>query len=123
MSPRVLLVDDNQNFLSAAKRLLDAEGLAVVGTATNATEAIALTRSLRPEVALVDIKLGTESGIELSRRLVEESADWGLRVLLISTHAEEDFRDLIDASAAVGFVAKSALSAPAVLDALGEPTS
>jgi len=41
-------------------------------------------------------------------------------VVLISTHAEEDFRDLIEASPAVGFVAKSALSADAIRAALGD---
>jgi DNA-binding NarL/FixJ family response regulator len=118
MSLRVLLVDDNQAFLAAAQRLLEAEGLNVVGTATNATDAISFARSLHPDVALVDIKLGQESGIELSRRLADGPS--GPRVLLISTHAEEDFRDLIETSPASGFVAKSMLSAAAVLGALGE---
>jgi DNA-binding NarL/FixJ family response regulator len=121
MPLRVLLVDDNQDFLNAAERLLAAEGLTVVATATNAADAISLSRSLRPDVALVDIKLGQESGIELSRRLAEGSV--APRVVLISTHAEEDFRDLIEASPAAGFVAKSALSAAAVREALAERPS
>lgn len=120
MPLRVLLVDDNRDFLSAARRLLEAEGLTVVGTATNAAEAITLARSLRPDVALVDIKLGRESGIELSRSLSAGSVAGGPRVLLVSTHAEEDFRDLIEASPAIGFVPKSGLSAAAVLSAIGE---
>jgi DNA-binding NarL/FixJ family response regulator len=121
MPLRVLLVDDNQAFLDAAQRLLEAQGLDVVATVTNATDAITFARSLQPDVALVDIKLGQESGIELSRRLAEGGS--GPRVLLISTHDEEDFRDLIETSPAAGFVAKSMLSAAAVLGALGERSS
>jgi hypothetical protein len=41
---------------------------------------------------------------------------------LISTHAEEDYADLIAASPAIGFVSKSALSADAIRELLGEPT-
>ena len=120
MALRVLLVDDNQDFIDAAARLLEAEGLTVAGTANTAAAAVALAASLRPEVVLVDIKLGRESGIYLARQLsgglnLEEP-----RVVLISTHAEEDFRDLIEASPAVGFVAKSALSADAIRAALGD---
>jgi DNA-binding NarL/FixJ family response regulator len=120
MALRVLLVDDNQDFIDAAARLLEAEGLTVAGTANTAAAAVALAASLRPEVVLVDIKLGRESGIDLARQLsgglnLEEP-----RVVLISTHAEEDFRDLIEASPAVGFVAKSALSADAIRAALGD---
>ena len=123
MSFRVLLVDDNPNFLEAAKRLLEAEGLTVVATATSAAEAITSVHSLQPDVALIDIKLGSESGIELSRRLAETSGGCGPRVVLISTHAEEDFRDLIEASPAAGFVSKSGLSASAILSVLGEQAS
>ena len=123
MSLRVLLVDDNQDFLDAAKRLLAAEGLVVVGVTTTSAGAITLVHSLQPDVALVDIKLGRESGIELSRRLAELSGASGPRVVLISTHAEEDFRDLIEASPAVGFIAKAGLSAAAILSALGEQSS
>lgn len=120
MTLRVLLVDDNEEFLCAAERLLAAEGLSVVATARTAAQAVALTRSLQPDVACVDIKLGPDSGIELIRRLVEDSATGAVRVVLISTHAEEDFRDLIEASPATAFIAKSGFSAEAVLNALGE---
>jgi CheY-like chemotaxis protein len=120
MALRVLLVDDNQDFIDAAARLLGAEGMAVVGTAHTSAEAVALSASLRPDVALVDIKLGGESGIDLARRLVAGTDLAQPRVVLISTHAEEDLRELIEASPAVGFVAKSALSVDSILAALGD---
>jgi DNA-binding NarL/FixJ family response regulator len=59
---------------------------------------------------LVDIVLGRESGFDLARRLVDADPD-GAKVILISTHAEADFADLIDKTPVSGFVAKSELSA------------
>src|SRR6185437_15490125 len=59
------------------------------------------------------IDLGEESGFELSRGLGHE------RVILISTHAEADFEELIVAGAAVGFIPKEALSADAISATLG----
>jgi CheY-like chemotaxis protein len=111
---RVLIVDDNESFLDAARVLLEREGQSVVGVATSAAEALARTEELRPDVVLVDITLAGESGFELARRLVEHDPGDGAAVILISTHAEEDFADLIAASPANGFVPKSKLSADAI---------
>jgi DNA-binding NarL/FixJ family response regulator len=110
---RCLIVDDNAGFLKAAAALLEREGIRVAGVASNGAEALTRARELRPDVILVDIALGAESGLELAGRLVEADPD-GARVILISTHAEADFADLIDATPAAGFVPKSQLSADAV---------
>ena len=113
MALRCLIVDDNPAFLEAARDLLEREGLNVVGVATSGEEAIREARDLRPDVALVDIDLGDESGFAVVRELAE--AD-GLveNLILISTHAEHEFADLIEASPALGFVAKSDLGADAI---------
>jgi DNA-binding NarL/FixJ family response regulator len=113
MPLRVFLVDDSRTFLAAASRLLAAEGLDVVGTASTGIEAFSACSALLPDVVLVDIMLGGESGIDLARRLAEELPG-GPRVILVSTHSEEDFVDLIQASPAVGFVPKTGLSAEAI---------
>jgi DNA-binding NarL/FixJ family response regulator len=110
---RCLIVDDNASFLKAAGALLEREGLRVVGMASNGAEALTRARELRPDVILLDIALGAESGLEIARRLVDADPD-GARVILISTHAEADFADLIDATPTAGFVPKSELSASAV---------
>jgi DNA-binding NarL/FixJ family response regulator len=60
--------------------LLGREGLDVVGTAGTAREGSALIRRLEPDVALVDIRLGEESGIDLTRELLD--ADPGRRIVL-----------------------------------------
>ena len=74
----------------------------------------ALVDEVRPDVTLVDIDLGAESGFDLASRLARAADGEPSRAILISTHAEADFADLIDASPAVGFLSKSDLSAEAI---------
>jgi DNA-binding NarL/FixJ family response regulator len=106
---RVLIVDDNASFLDAARVLLERQGLGVAGIAMTTSEALQQATKLRPDVVLVDISLGRESGFELAQRLVEDEGQAG--VILISTHAESDFADLIAESPATGFLPKLDLSA------------
>ena len=113
MPLRCLIVDDNTSFLKAATALLEREGMTVVGVASNGVEAVARGRELSPDVILLDIALGGESGFEVSRRLVE-AGPGDAKIVLISTHSGEDFEDLIAATPAVGFVPKSDLSANAI---------
>jgi DNA-binding NarL/FixJ family response regulator len=115
MTLRSIIVDDNAQFLGAARDLLERQGVDVVGVASSGAEAVRLAGDLRPDVTLVDIDLGTESGFDVARDLVETV---GARVILISTYAERDFTDLIAASPALGFVSKSDLSASAIQEAL-----
>ncbi len=107
-------MDDNDSFLEAARVLLEREGVTVAGVATTIAEALEEAETLRPDVILVDISLGAESGFDLTRRLVDGGVAHGATVVLISTRAEEDVADLVADSSAVGFVAKSDLSAEAI---------
>jgi DNA-binding NarL/FixJ family response regulator len=115
VSVRVLIADDSAAFLDAASILLERQGLSVVGLASTTCAAIHQTEQARPDVVLVDIALGTESGFELARRLVDATQGAHPTVILISTHAEADFTDMIATSPAVGFLAKSQLSADPIL--------
>ena len=110
MTLRLLIVDDNARFLEAARDLLEREGMTVVGVASTSVEALERVDELRPDVTLVDIDLGEESGFDLARRLAHSDSTEAPPVVLISTYAEQDLRDLIDASPAVGFMSKSDLS-------------
>jgi DNA-binding NarL/FixJ family response regulator len=114
MAFRVLMVDDNGSFLDAARVLLERQGLGTVDFASTGAEALRRAAELRPDVVLVDIMLGAESGFDLARGLVEDDRAGGPAVILISTHAEADFVDLIAESPAIGFVPKSELSANAI---------
>ena len=111
---RCLIVDDNASFLDAATSLLEREGLDVVGIASTIEVALRQTEKLRPDIVLVDITLGLQSGFDLARRLAEAHPD--VTVILISTHAETDYADMIAETSAAGFVPKSELSARAIVE-------
>ena len=114
MTLRCLIVDDSRRFLDAARGLLERQGLTVVGEASTSTEALRLAAELQPDVTLVDIDLGGESGFEVARLLDREVTTAPPRMILISTHAEQDFAELIAASPALGFLSKAELSADAI---------
>ena len=111
---RCLIVDDNPEFLAAATALLQRQGLTVVGIASNIADAMQMATEQQPDVSLVDIDLGDESGLDLAFSLSSAES----RVILISAYSEMDYADLIAASPAVGFLSKSELSGRAVLEAL-----
>lgn len=110
----VLIVDDNWPFLETARDLLEREGLRVVGLAATAAQALQRTAELRPDIVLVDLSLGDESGFDVARRLAEHDRGGGPAVILISTHSGVDFGDLIAESPAAGFLSKGDLSARAI---------
>ena len=109
-----LIVDDSSSFLAAARELLEREGISVVGVASNSSEALRLVRALEPDVTLIDIELGEESGLDLADRLAELNHHVQTISILISIHSRSDFAELIDASPAAGFLSKSDLAAQAI---------
>jgi CheY-like chemotaxis protein len=119
VSIRCLLVDDNGAFLKTASVLLQREGLTVVGVASNSAEALRQVRALRPDLILVDIGLGEESGFDLARLLAQDGHGGSAEVILISARAETDYAELIAESPAAGFLVKSELSAQAIARILG----
>jgi CheY-like chemotaxis protein len=119
MSLRCLLVDDSDAFLKAASVLLQREGVTVAGVASNSAEALRQARALRPDVILVDIGLGNESGFDLARLLAQDGHGGSAEVILISARAETDYAELIAESPAAGFLVKSELSAQAISRILG----
>jgi DNA-binding NarL/FixJ family response regulator len=116
---RVVIVDDNPEFLDSARRLLEHQGARVVGVASTNADALRSVHELRPDVTLVDVNIGEESGFDLAKDLHEIVGAATAPVILISTHAEPDLTDMIETSPAIGFLAKSALSASAITSALG----
>jgi CheY-like chemotaxis protein len=117
MALKVLIVDDNAGFLNAARDLLEGEGATVVATVSSGDEAVCSTQEQRPDVVLVDIDLGDESGFDVARLLAGPPGG-APPVILISAYPEQDFVDLISASPAVGFLSKSRLTANAVNEVL-----
>ena len=113
---RCLIVDDSADFVEAARHLLEHGGITVVGVASTGAEALRCFEEQRPDVTLVDVNLGTENGFELAEQLHRSGLPAPSPVIMISTHAEQDFADLIATSPAIGFLAKFALTADAIRD-------
>jgi DNA-binding NarL/FixJ family response regulator len=115
LSLRCLIVDDSAAFRDAASSMLERAGISVVGMACNTVEALSCYRDLQPDVTLVDIDLGAESGFDVAEAL-HRAGSPAPSVILISTHAEQDLTDMIDTSSALGFLPKFALSPDAIRD-------
>jgi DNA-binding NarL/FixJ family response regulator len=117
---RCVIVDDNPAVLHAASHLLETQGIDVVGVAATSEDALSLMDELEPDVMLIDIDLGSESGLQLARRLAPGLDRTRSSVILTSTHDEADYANLIAASPAIGFLPKADLSASAIRRLLAE---
>ena len=114
MPIRCLIVDDNAGFRREMGGLLTEQGLEVVGGAASAAEALQQITELRPDVALIDIDLGRDSGLTLATRLRETPGPAVPNVILISTYDGAAFAELIERSSALGFLSKTELSGTAI---------
>jgi two-component system, NarL family, nitrate/nitrite response regulator NarL len=92
MPLRCVIVDDSPAFLEAARALLEREGISVSGTASTSADALRLVDEIRPDIALVDIDLGGESGFDLAAQLAADNGDSRWRAILISTPRGGRFR-------------------------------
>jgi DNA-binding NarL/FixJ family response regulator len=121
VSLRCFIVDDNQAFLAAARHLLEGEGASVVGVASTSAEALRGVAVVSPDVTLVDVNLGEESGVDLACSLATGADGARSRVILISTYAAADLVDVLPERPTIVFLSKTDLSARAIRSALGLP--
>ena len=117
-TPRVLVVDDN-SFLRLG--LIDAitseEDLAIAGEAENSVRAVEQYRELQPDVVTMDYQMPGESGIEASRKILEEFPD--AKIILLSVHVgKEDIWRAVQVGAK-GYLNKNA-DTDNVLEAIRE---
>ena len=112
---RLALIEDHHALRHGLELLLGQEGCDVVATAGDRDAGLALVREFEPDVVVVDITLGDESGIELTRDLLRE--DPRRAVVLYTGHSEtEVLLDGLD-SGARGYALKD--GAPSeLLDAI-----
>ena len=99
MRARILLVDDNEDFLDSTKDVLEAEGYQVV-TATNGEDAVALAASQRFSIVLMDVKMPGINGVESFIKMKAQNSD--VKVILISAYTLDD---LISQAQAEGVLA------------------
>jgi CheY-like chemotaxis protein len=116
VSLRCLLVDDSPHFLEASSKLLEGQGLSVVGVASTSAQALAQVRELEPDVTIVDVGLSGESGFDLAWELAATSGEATTNTVLTSTRSEADFAELVAVTPALGFISKNELSAAAIRD-------
>jgi len=120
MGLRCVIVDDSPHFVDAARALLERGGVRVIGVASTTEEAVRRVQELRPDVVLVDIELGGESGFDLARRLEHETTLDRSQVIMISTYAEEDLEDMVTAAPVAAFLSKSHLSVRTIREIVGD---
>ena len=86
---RVLIVDDHDLFRSGLRRLLEDEGIAVAGEASDGDTAIGLCVELAPDVVVMDLNMPGLSGVETARRLATLAPESRIVVLTISAEDED----------------------------------
>jgi DNA-binding NarL/FixJ family response regulator len=104
---RVLVADDHPVFRRGMRAILGAEpDTELVGEATDGEEAVALTLKLRPDVVLMDLNMPNVSGIEATRRILEENPETAVLMLTMF----EDDKSIFAAmrAGAHGYVLKGA---------------
>ena len=101
-----LVADDHPAVLSAVCAVLEDSGIDVVGRARNGAEALELIQTLKPRVALLDVRMPQMSGIEIARQSLRTTPETG--ILLYTGYAERALMvEALDAGAR-GFVLKEA---------------
>jgi two-component system nitrate/nitrite response regulator NarL len=114
-----LIVDDSADFLSSAARLLEAEGMRVVGLCHTSQEALDLLATVSADVILVDVELGDEDGVQVAEVLAE-SAPSAL-VVLVSSRDRDELRASLENSRFESlYLPKAALSASAITALLAD---
>lgn len=105
-SVRVLIVDDQEPFRSAARMVVEmADGFEVAGEAESGEEGVELAAQLEPDLVLMDVYLPGIDGLEATRQIT--AVDGAPRVLVMSTHESEEFAEAALAAGAIAFVPKS----------------
>ena len=111
---RVLIADDQDIVRAGLTMILDAQpGIDVVGEAADGREAVALARTLRPDVCLFDIRMPQVNGIEATRQLAGPDVDDPLAIVVITTFDLDEYVHGALKAGARGFLLKDA--GPALL--------
>jgi two-component system, NarL family, response regulator DegU len=106
MGNSIVLVDDHTMLRQGLRRALEAEGVKVLGEASNGAEAVRMALELKPDVVLMDVSMPGTDGIEATRQLM--GADGRQRVVMLTMHVDRDIIDRAFRSGAVGYLTKDA---------------
>ena len=110
MSIRVVLVDDQALIRTGFKMILETEDdIEVVGEASDGEQAISMTRSVRPDIVLMDVQMPTMDGLEATGRIVRD-ASIPSRIVILTTFERDDYVFEALRAGASGFLLKNAPS-------------
>lgn len=104
---RVLVADDQALVRGGFVALLDAQdGIEVVGEADNGEQAVRMTRDLRPDVVLMDIRMPVLDGLAATRMIAEDPSLTEVRVVVLTTFELDEYVFEALRSGATGFLVK-----------------
>jgi two-component system, NarL family, response regulator NreC len=87
---RILLADDHQLMRSGIRLMLERESdLSVVGEASDGREAVALAKSMRPDVVVMDIGMANLNGIEAAQQVTQNRPE--VAIVMLSMHSDESY--------------------------------
>lgn len=111
---RVLLADDHAVLRGGLRALLGLEpDMDVVGEVSTGEEAVERVRALRPHVVVMDLAMPGMGGMEATRQVM--ALDLGTRVLILTSHAEEEYLLPVLEAGASGYVQKTSADKDLIL--------
>jgi len=106
---RVLLADDHILVRDGIKVTLEANGLSIVGEASEGREAVKMVRDLKPDVAVFDVSMPGLNGVDAARIALKENP--GTKVVLLTVHTENEYVDEALRAGVSGYVLKKQATA------------
>lgn len=103
-APRVVIVDDQALVRTGFRMILTADGIEVVGEASDGASAVAEVRRVKPDVVLMDIRMPTMDGLEATRRIL--ASDDATRVIILTTFDLDQYVYGALSAGASGFLLK-----------------
>lgn len=114
---RVLIVDDQEPFRLAARTVVEiTDGFEVAGEAETGEAALEAVRELGPDLVLMDVNLPGIDGMEATRRILEDSGD-RVVVLMLSTYEADEYAPRAAEVGAAAYIPKSEFEPDRLADA------